>query len=191
MRMIGDDVGRGHAVVRRVERVAAVGASREVRCRQPPSRSGCWASALRGDRRREAAAERRGVGQQVRLVVALLIGREDVRPAFAAAEEREEPRRLTSRDARPLQIGEIDVGAGAGRVEAAAVFELISSIAAQHAVRRCSGERRSDIETRGQSRRRYAVGSAGRQGQPEQLPPRRVRPSIALLEIAASISAMT
>ena len=52
------------------------------------------AIALRGDRGGEAAAERSGVGQQVGLVEALLVGREEVIPARAAAGERIERRRL-------------------------------------------------------------------------------------------------
>src|SRR5262249_3430937 len=76
------------------------------------------AGALRGDGRREAAAEGRGVGQQIGLVEALLVRREQVRPAFAAAEEGEERVRLTSGDSGPLHVGAVDVGAGAGVVEA-------------------------------------------------------------------------
>ena len=60
-------------------------------------------------RRREAAAERRGVGDQVWLVEALPVGGGEVGPVVAAADEREERLRLTSGDAGPGHVGGVDV----------------------------------------------------------------------------------
>src|SRR6202044_1863944 len=73
------------------------------------------ALALRGEGRREAAAERGGVGEQDWLVEALLVRREEVVPVVAAADERVERLRLTSRDASPGHIARVDVSEGATR----------------------------------------------------------------------------
>src|ERR1700722_3458765 len=80
---------------------------------------------LSSDSRREAAAERGGVGHQERFVEALLIGREEVVPVVATPDERVERLRLTSRDARPGHIACIDVGVIAtGAVEAVAEVRI-------------------------------------------------------------------
>jgi hypothetical protein len=136
---IADDIRRGHAEVRRIE--IDVGA---------------WAAgadshrALRGDRRREAAAEGRGIGEHQRLVEALLVGRVNVVPTFAAAEERKERRRFTSRDPRPLDVTQVHIGLGTeiavgacdpsadAVVKAVAGVKLELSVTAQHAIGRVS-----------------------------------------------------
>ena len=60
----------------------------------------------------KAATERRCIGEQDRLVEALLVGREEVVPVVAAADEGIERLRLTSGDARPGHIARVDVGSG-------------------------------------------------------------------------------
>src|SRR5580698_4203020 len=71
------------------------------------------ALALRSEGRREAAAERGGIGKQDWLVKALLVRREEVVPVVAAADERIERLRLTSGDASPGHIACVDVSEGA------------------------------------------------------------------------------
>ena len=88
------------------------------------ARAAIRARALGGDRRREAAAERGGVGDQVRLVEALLIGGEEVRPVVAAAGERVERLRLTGGDAGPGQVAGVEVSQVTGVVESVAVFRV-------------------------------------------------------------------
>ena len=100
-----------------------------------------WLCADEG--RREAAAERGGVGEQVRFVKALLIRREEVVPVVAAADERVERLRLTSRDARPGHIASVDIGEGAvGTVKAVAEVRIEVKVTNQRAV----GGVRSEIE---------------------------------------------
>ena len=89
---------------------AAVDADIAVRRIRAAAGAAVGALALRCDRRREAAAERGGIGQQVRLVEALLVGRGEVRPVVAAAGERIERLRLTGGDARPGQVASVEVG---------------------------------------------------------------------------------
>ena len=101
---VRDDVGDALAVVDEVRSLVdaaeAVDAADVVHLRAAAA-AAVAAGALDRDARGEAAAERGGVGQQVRLVEALLVGGEEVRPARSAARERVERRRLTSGDARP------------------------------------------------------------------------------------------
>src|ERR1700677_4883943 len=83
------------------------------------------ALALGSERRREAAAERGGVSHQEGVVEALLIRREKVVPVIAAADERIERLRLTSRDARPGHITGVDISErAAGAVEAAPAVRI-------------------------------------------------------------------
>src|SRR5580704_1807710 len=90
---------------------------------------------LRSDRRREAAAKRSRVGHQERLVEPLLIGREEVVPVVAAADERVERLRLTSRDARPGHIAGVDISErAAGTVEAAPEVRIEIHVPDQWAV---------------------------------------------------------
>ena len=96
---------------------------------------------LRRDRRREAAAEGCGVGKQVRLVEALAVGRDEVRPVVAAAGEREERLRLTGGDARPGQIAGVEVD-GVDGVEPVARFSIDVEMSDQGAV----GGVRGDVE---------------------------------------------
>src|SRR3984957_10389602 len=76
---VADDVRSLHAEVLGVDIRIVAGAGGAERSR-----------ADRGDRRREAAAERRGISELQRLIEALLVRRINVVPAFAAAEEGEE-----------------------------------------------------------------------------------------------------
>jgi hypothetical protein len=93
------------------------------------------ALALCSERRREAAAKRSRVGHQDRFVEALLIGREEVVPVIAAADERVERLRLTSRDARPGHVPSIDIGEGApGTVETAAEVRIEIHMTNQRAI---------------------------------------------------------
>ena len=108
---------------------------------EPPSR----ARAFERQRRREAAAERGGVGHQVRLVEALAVGREEVRPVVAAAGERIERGGLTGGDAGPGQVAGVDVGLGAGVVEPVAHFTVEVHVADQRAVGGVRGEVEAEV----------------------------------------------
>ncbi len=67
------------------------------------------ARAFRRQRGREAAAERGRVGQQQGFIVAFAIGRQEVREIVPARGEREERLRHAGGDARPGDIGGVDI----------------------------------------------------------------------------------
>ena len=115
----------------------------------PPPLKPFVARALSRDRRREAAAERSRVSEQVRLVEALLVGGEEVRPARAAAREGVERVRLTSGDAGPGHVSAVDVGRVPGRVETVAVFELHFEVGCGRAVSRVRNRVAREVQTSG------------------------------------------
>src|SRR5208337_5045012 len=89
------------------------------------------ARALRREGGGEAAAERGGVGHQVRLVEALLVGGEEVRPVVAAAGERIERSGFTGGDAGPGQVARVEVSVAADGIEAVGVLGVEVEMADQ------------------------------------------------------------
>ena len=125
------------------------------------------AGAFRRDRRRKAAAERSGVGHQVRLVEAFAVRRGEVRPVVAAAGERIERLRLTGGDPCPGQVARVEIGEGAGVVEPVAHFRVEVEVADQRPVGGVRGDIKPEVGAGRPSGRvsvesRVELGGAGR-----------------------------
>ena len=149
-----DNVGNAQAALRRRTEVARVGAAVGNDQTSSITAQGVQRGAFQRNRRREAAAERSGVGQHVGLVVALAVGREEVRPGKTAAREREEGVDLTSGQAGPSDVSAVETAVRttrAGVVEAGAVVELIFDVSDQWAVGRVGDRIEGQIAAGGEA----------------------------------------